>query len=40
LHRGYLPRGARTADGALPLSKRLAPLGPHPPLQPTGSAGG
>lgn len=40
LHRGYLPSEARTADGALPLSKRLSPLGPNPPLQPTGSAGG
>ena len=40
LHRGYLPSEARTADGALPLSKRLSPLGPSPPLQPTGSAGG
>jgi hypothetical protein len=29
LHRGYLPSEARTADGALPLSKRLSPLGPN-----------
>ena len=40
LHRGYLPSDAHTADGALPLSKRLPPHGPNPPLQPTGSAGG
>jgi len=40
LHRGYLPSEARTADGALPLRKRLSQHGPNPPLQPTGSAGG
>jgi len=40
LHRGYLPSGARTADGALPLSKRMSEHGPNPPLQPTTSAGG
>jgi predicted DNA-binding transcriptional regulator AlpA len=40
LHRGYLPSGARTADGALPLSKRLSEHEPKPPLQSTTSAGG
>ena len=40
LHRGYLLSGARTADGALLLSKRLSEHGHNPPLQPTGSAGG
>ena len=40
LHRGYLPSEARTADGALPLSKRLSEHGSKPPLQPTAFAGG
>ena len=40
LHRGYLLSEARTADGALPLSKRLPRHGPKPPLPPAGSAGG
>ncbi len=37
LHRGYLPSEARTADGALPLSKCLSQ--PNPPLRPANSAG-
>ena len=40
LHRGYIPSGARTADGALPLSKRLAEHVPNPPLQLTTFGGG
>ncbi len=40
LHRGYLPSEARTADGALLLSKRLSEHGHNPPLQPTTSARG
>ena len=40
VHRGYLPSGPCTADGALPLSKHLSPPGPNPPLQRTDSAGG
>jgi GNAT superfamily N-acetyltransferase len=40
LHRGYLPGQARTADGALPLIKRLSRHQPSPSLRPTGSAGG
>ena len=40
LHRGYLPSEARTADGALPRSKRLSRHEPIPPPQPAGSAGG
>ncbi len=37
---GYLPSEARTADGALPLSKRVSEHGPNPPPQPTSSVGG
>jgi len=40
LHRGYLPSEARTAGGALPLSKCLSEHELNPPLQSTGSAGG
>jgi GNAT superfamily N-acetyltransferase len=40
VHRGYLPSEARTADGALLLSKRLSEHGSKPPLQPTTFAGG
>jgi GNAT superfamily N-acetyltransferase len=40
LHRGYLPSEARTADGAMPLSKRLSRHEPNPPLRSAGSAGG
>jgi putative acetyltransferase len=40
LHRGYLPSEARTADGALPLSKCLSQHGSNSPPQATGSAGG
>jgi len=40
LHRGYLPSQAGTADGALPLIKRLSRHEPSPSLRPTGSAGG
>ena len=39
-HRGYLPSGAPTAAGALPMSKHLSEHGSNPPLQPAGSAGG
>ena len=38
LHRGYLLSEARTADGALLLSKRLSEHGHNPPLQQTGVA--
>jgi putative acetyltransferase len=38
--RGYLRCGPPDADGAYPLRKDLAAVGPHPPLRPTGSAGG
>jgi GNAT superfamily N-acetyltransferase len=40
LRRGYLQCGPPDADGAWPLRKELAAVGPHPPLWPTGSAGG
>jgi hypothetical protein len=40
LHRGYLPGEARTADGALPLTKCLSQHGSNSPPRPTGSAGG
>jgi putative acetyltransferase len=40
LRRGYLRCGPPDADGAYPLRKDLAAVGPHPPLRPTGSAGG
>lgn len=40
LRRGYRRCGPPDADGACPLSKDLAAVGPHPPLRPTGSAGG
>jgi GNAT superfamily N-acetyltransferase len=39
LHRGYPRCGPPDSDGACPLSKELAAVGP-PPLRPTGSAGG
>ena len=38
LRRGYLRCGPPDADGACPLSKDLAAVGPNPPLRPTGSA--
>lgn len=40
LQRGYLRCGPPDADGAWPLSKDLAAIGPHPPLWPSGSASG
>ena len=40
LRRGYRRCGPPDADGARPLRKDLAAIGPHPPLRPTGSASG
>jgi GNAT superfamily N-acetyltransferase len=40
LRRGYRRCGPPDADGAWPLRKDLAAVGPHPPLRPPGSAGG
>jgi putative acetyltransferase len=40
LRRGYCRCGPPDADGAWPLRKDLAAIGPHPPLRPTGSASG
>jgi putative acetyltransferase len=40
LRRGYLRCGPPDADGAWPLRKALAAVGPHSPRWPTGSASG
>jgi putative acetyltransferase len=40
LRRGYLRCGPPDVDGALPLRKELATVGPYTPLRQTGSAGG
>jgi putative acetyltransferase len=40
LRRGYLRCGPSDADGAWPLRKALATVGPNPPLRPTGPASG
>jgi GNAT superfamily N-acetyltransferase len=40
LRRGYFRCGSPDSDGAYPLSKDLAAVGPNPPLRPTGSASG
>jgi GNAT superfamily N-acetyltransferase len=40
LRRDYHQCGPPDADGAYPLRKELAAVGPHSPLRPPGSAGG